>query len=302
VSSLDRLIDGLNVGVEPFAICEVRRDGNVVLEEHVNTALHYVLAGEGTAWHMTGRSYSLTPHTIIIAPPGSCLIVTCGQQPSMSFAKPDCTDLPGGWHKAIVGEVGSGLTMACGAVRASHLGVTGIFDRLRIPLFDSVVDDETFREPFVRLLKELAAPGPGTKALAESLMKQCLISLLRRHSIPGAEAPWLAAIGKPALGRAISVMLDKPEAPHSLDSLAHVAGMSRSTFAKQFKESFDRTAIEFLKEVRLRRAAQLLRNTDLPVKTIAWRVGFESRSHFSRAFKAFTSKDPAAYRNDSKAQ
>jgi transcriptional regulator GlxA family with amidase domain len=46
----------------------------------------------------------------------------------------------------------------------------------------------------------------------------------------------------------------------------------------------------------LRRAAQLLTATDLPVKTIAFRVGFDSRSYFSRAFKDFSGVDPAGYR------
>lgn len=298
MSSLDQLIEGLEVGVEAFAICEIRGDNSIVLEEHANTALHYVLSGSGTAWQMTGQSSVLAPHTVIVAPPGSCLIVTRGQRPDMSFAPPDCVELPGGWQRMMVGDGESGLVLACGAVRATHLGATGVFDRLRAPLIDNVADDVTFRAPFARLLDELTAPGPGTKALAEALMKQCLISLLRRHGAAGDDAPWLASLGKPALGRALSAMLDAPEAPHTLQSLADVAGMSRAAFAEQFRQSFDRTAMDFLKEVRLRRAAQLLRGTDLPVKSIAARVGFDSRSYFSRAFKAFSGKDPASYRSD----
>lgn len=54
MSSLDRLIEGLDVEVDAFAICDVRGDGNIVLEEHVDTAVHYVLSGSGMAWHMTG--------------------------------------------------------------------------------------------------------------------------------------------------------------------------------------------------------------------------------------------------------
>ena len=284
--------------VEAFAVCDVRSDGNIVLEEHAKTSVHYVLAGSGTAWHMTGQSSVLAPHTVVIAPPGSCLIVTCGQQPTMRFTQPDCVTLPGGWQRMTIGDGGAGLTLACGTIRATHLGTTGIFDHLRVPLFESVADDMTFREPFARLLDELAAPGPGTRALAESLMKQCLISLLRRQGTAGDEAPWLSALGKPALERAISAMLDTPEAPHTLQSLAETASMSRTAFAQQFKQSFDRTAMDFLKEIRLRRARQLLRATDLPVKTIAARVGFDSRSYFSRAFKAFTGKDPARFRSE----
>ncbi len=278
MSSLDQLIEGLDVGVEAFAICEVSRDGSIVLEEHTGTALHYVLSGGGTAWQMTGQSSALAPHTVIVAPPGSCLTVTCGERPTMSFAPPDCEALPGGWQRMRIGRGNAGLVLACGTVRATHLRTTGVFDQMRAPLIESVADDPSFRDPFARLLDELAAPGPGTKALAEALMKQCLISLLRRQSHAGNDAPWLAALGKPALGRALSAMLDAPEAPHSQQSLADTAGMSRSAFAEQFKQSFDRTAMDFLKEIRLRHAAQLVRGTDLLIKTISARVGFTAEA------------------------
>ena len=72
--------------------------------------------------------------------------------------------------------------------------------------------------------------------------------------------------------------------------------MSRAKFAERFKEAFGRTAMAFLKELRLSRAARLLETTDLPVKSVAARVGFSSRSHFSRAFKAAMHLEPAAYR------
>ena len=296
MSSLDRLIEGLDVEVDAFALCEVRSDGNIVLEKNLDTAVHYVLSGSGTAWQMTGQSNVLAPHTVVVAPPGSCLIVTCGQQRNMSFTQPDCVPLPGDWQRMTVGAGAPELTLACGTIRATHLRTTGIFDHLPAPLFESVADDPYFRDPFMRLLRELAAPGLGTKVLAEALMTQCLISLLRRQSIAGNDASWLSTLGKPALGRAVAAMLGAPEAPHSLQSLADTAGMSRAAFAEQFKQSFNRTAMDFLKEIRLRRAAQLLRGTDLPVKAVAARVGFDSRSHFSRAFKAFAGKDPASYR------
>ena len=246
MSSLNRLIEGLDVEVDAFAICDVRGDGNIVLEEHVDTAVHYVLSGSGMAWHMTGQSNVLEPNTVIVAPPGSCLIVTCGMQRDMSFAQPDCVALPGGWQRMTIGDGAPGLTLACGTVRATHLRTTGVFDHLRTPLFESVADDPSFREPFMGLLGELAAPGPGAKSLAEALMKQCLISLLGRQSIAGDDAPWLAALGKPALGRAISAMLNAPEAPHTLQSLADTASISRSAFAEQFRQSSDRTADGFL--------------------------------------------------------
>jgi transcriptional regulator GlxA family with amidase domain len=136
------------------------------------------------------------------------------------------------------------------------------------------------------------------------LMKQCLMALLRGQSETSGECfvPWLAALGDRSLGRALAAMLDAPEGNHTLESLGETAGMSRGVFAERFKAAFGRTAIDCLKEIRLRRAAHLLTATDLPVKTVAARVGFESRSYFSRAFKDFTGVDPAGYRANPVAQ
>ena len=54
--------------------------------------------------------------------------------------------------------------------------------------------------------------------------------------------------------------------------------------------------MEFVAKTRLHHAAELLRGTDLPVKAIAASIGFASRSHFSRAFRAAYGRDPRAYR------
>ena len=294
---LDQLLDGLDVSVAAFAICEVRSEASLVLEDDEATSVHYVLSGEGVARSIAGPEFVLRPHTVMIAPPGTCVIVSSNRRPNMVLPAPRCESLPGGWMHATVGDGAPGIRIACGAVRAVHRESTGLFDYLRAPLVECVDDDPAFREPFHRLLDELANPQPGTKTLAEALMKQCLVVLLRRHTESGeCRAPWLAALAHPRLGRAISAMLDRPADRFTLQTLADTAHMSRATFAEHFKAAFDRTAMDFLKEIRLRRAGHMLRANDLPVKTVAARVGFSSRSYFSRAFKAFTGVDPATYR------
>ena len=61
-------------------------------------------------------------------------------------------------------------------------------------------------------------------------------------------------------------------------------------------KTFGQPPQEFLTNIRLRRAAQLLSTGDLPVKIIADKIGYQSRSSFSRAFKASYGTDPAYYR------
>lgn len=73
--------------------------------------------------------------------------------------------------------------------------------------------------------------------------------------------------------------------------------MSRSAFAQRFKATFGRSAMDFLKELRLQRAARLLPTTRRPIKSIAGPVGFASRSHFSHSFTDFFGTAPVDFRN-----
>lgn len=294
---LDRLLEGLDVNVAPFAICEIRHGSSAIVEDKAGASLHYVLEGTGVARSLTGAEYRLAPHTVLVAPAGTCLVVTCGEGRTLQLPAPVCRSLPGAWDWYSHGDGPSGLTLACGAVQATHRQTTGLFDYLRAPLLETVGDDSSFREPFQRLLGELADPQPGAHMLAEILFKECLISLLRRqYQEDEIQAPWLAALDHPQLGRAIEAMLDQPEHQFTLQGLADIAGMSRAAFAEQFRAAFNRTAMDFLYDIRMRKAARLLETTDYPVKKVASRVGFASRSHFSRAFKEFTGVDPTSYR------
>jgi len=296
--TFDQLCRGLEVDISAFAICEVRQGAAFVLAEDAASAVHYVLSGTGVAWRATGEAIEISPHTVMIVAPGSRLTIASDPDRQVDLVEPSCEALSDDWVHLTVGDAAPGLTLACGHVNARYMQVVKLFDYLREPLIENVAEDRTFREPFHHLLEELSDPKPGTKVLAEMLMKQCLISLLRNQSeTTGAcYVPWLAALGDRALGRALAAMLDAPQENHTLESLGDIAGMSRSVFAERFKETFGRTAIDCLKEIRLRRAAHLLTATDLPVKTIAFQVGFESRSYFSRAFKAFAGIDPAGFR------
>lgn len=107
---------------------------------------------------------------------------------------------------------------------------------------------------------------------------------------------WLEAITDEQLGSVVDVVLAHPEKAHSLDSLAELAGMSRSTFTDHFRKAFGRSPMDFVREVRLQRGARLLRTTDLSVKQIARRVGVHSRSHFTQAFSDLYGVSPKRYR------
>jgi AraC family transcriptional activator of mtrCDE len=82
------------------------------------------------------------------------------------------------------------------------------------------------------MLEELSRPALGSRVMAESLMKRCLILLLRDHMERlGARSPLFGPLVDPRLARAVAAVIAQPAYPHSVKSLAATAGMSRSTFS-----------------------------------------------------------------------
>lgn len=78
--------------------------------------------------------------------------------------------------------------------------------------------------------------------------------------------------------------------------LAAVAGLSRMHFASQFRVATGQRPHEFLLQRRIRRAAELMRDTTMPIIEIALTVGFQTQAHFTTVFKRFAGCTPRSWR------
>jgi len=166
------------------------------------------------------------------------------------------------------------------------------------------VGDTPAGKPIVALIRaECAAGAGGHPALAMSLMSACVVQGLRRamdNATEGEGDAETATLG--LVGRAVAAIRAQPGAPHTVDTLADVAGMSRSTFLRHFRRLMRTTPIDFVQRVRLEEARAMLGGTSLPVKAVAARTGFQSRSHFSRLFRTAFGRDPSSFRQNATAQ
>jgi len=182
-------------------------------------------------------------------------------------------------------------------IRATYQGSVDLFGQLREPLVEDVAGDEQIGRCSRELVDEIAEEQPGCWAMAATLLRVILVRVLRRSLARGAAEPcWMAALNDARVGRAVAAMCANPEHAFTLTELAGIAGMSRSVFAVRFAETMRHPPFEFLKTVRLERAARLLAHRDLPIKAIAARVGYGSRSAFTRAFIACHGVAPEAFR------
>lgn len=297
---LDRLLTGLDVEVEAFAVCEVGRGWRLAFGPDGAPTVHYGLAGSGVMVLADGRRYPIARDTLLLLPPGNGQSFELPEGGAREF-RPDPRLLARADRDLRIragGKDDVGFAVACGRIRASYAGVLDVLAHLDDPVVESFAGSRSLRDVLQAVLAEFAAPTVGTRALTSALLKQCLVLLLRRRSAsPDGAAPWLLPVlGDPRLANAVLAMLERPAEPHSLGDLADLAGMSRSGFAGRFSAVLGRAPIEFLREVRLRRAARLLETTDLPVGAVAGRVGYASRGYFSRAFKELYGTYPTDFR------
>ena len=82
----------------------------------------------------------------------------------------------------------------------------------------------------------------------------------------------------------------------SIEEIAAFCGLNRSYFGKLFRDSMGESPQAFLLHYRMARAAQMLKETALPIGTISAMVSYANQLHFSRAFKSVYGVAPRTYR------
>jgi transcriptional regulator GlxA family with amidase domain len=112
------------------------------------------------------------------------------------------------------------------------------------------------------------------------------------------EQPVMASASEGPLAKTLDWVTRHLEAPHSLDSLAAKALMSRRSFTRHFRQHTGTTVGQWLLGQRLTLAQRLLETTAQPIERIAERAGFGSpltmRQHFANAFNT----TPSMYRRE----
>ena len=305
---LDRLLDTLDITLNAFALCEIQHGYQLRFDPMDTVVVHYVLAGSGILRMGSGGEATLQPDRMVVVPPGHTqwLGTDNRTRPVIEVLSDErCARLSAdGLVRFTAGAAGNEveggswpkLVVVCGAITANYGGGFGLFDTLLLPLAADAAEVPGLHGAFSLLFTELSCPGVGTRALAEALMTQCLILLLRRELARSGGSQLFVALHDARLARAVTSVLEHPAAPYTVASLAAMAGMSRTSFAVHFQATYGETPLDFVQRVRLRHAATLLRTTALPVKVIAAAVGYASRSHFSRAFHTAYGIEPRGYR------
>lgn len=140
-----------------------------------------------------------------------------------------------------------------------------------------------------RLLRELRHWQPCSTLVAENLALEMAGCALRH--------PERAASPPPAwLGRVVQKLHDEPDQRHYTSALARDAGVHPVYLASVFRRVHRQTIGEYLRALRVRQAANLLRRADMPLAQTAAMLGFADQAHFTRIFGDVVGMTPNAFR------
>lgn len=100
---------------------------------------------------------------------------------------------------------------------------------------------------------------------------------------------------RPALDRAKDYIERHFNENVTIEQLSQIAEVSPKYFVELFKKTYGVSAIDYLTELRIGRAKQLMAQARVKLKEIAHRVGYQDEYYFSRKFKQKTGVTPSEY-------
>jgi AraC family transcriptional activator of mtrCDE len=187
--------------------------------------------------------------------------------------------------------------MFCGFFHAIYASSISVFGTLSAPIVERFQACDMLDQKLNAALAELVSQEVGAHAMTSALLKQVVVTLLRRAlSSPNSWVEQFSLLRDPQIARAFAVMVDNPGSPHTVQSLARNASLSRSAFMARFHDVVGRSPMLVLRDLRMRQAARQLTSETYSVEQIAANAGYESRSSFIRAFRKTFGLDPTDFR------
>jgi AraC family transcriptional activator of mtrCDE len=302
-SDLDNLMMTLEVEFVKLAECVVSPGWRLTMAATNAPGIHYDLKGMGRMIIGNHPAIDLQPHTLIIVPAGQsfCIDVAADKlaQATLTITEENSrTFVPGALSRFVAGNGDPEVMLICGYFRATYGASIDLFRTLTSPIVERFSPTDELDHRLSSAMAELVAQEVGTGAMTAALMKQVLVALLRRSlTTKNLWVERFSMLGDPQIARAFAKMVTHPEFPHSVQSLAETAGLSRSVFMARFTRLFGKPPKATLRDLRMRQATVLLTNSGLSVDQIVRNVGYKSRSSFSRTFRKIHGCDPSEYRD-----
>lgn len=255
----------------------------------------------GTGFHilLRGSCWLISANEPVALAPGDIVFTSASVEHGLSSVPCALRDLP----LVAMGPIPSstepfGFEFVCGAYRLNENGRAVRYLRALPSLF--TVSPDYDHHPEMRALASLlhadrSQAQPGTEAALPALLDLILVYLLRRWQEQSGPAAW-PATDDAAVTLALREIHENPQRQWTVQRLSATAGLPRTVFTRRFTTAVGQPPMRYLIGWRLSRGAQLLRETDAPLATIAGQVGYSTEFSFSAAFRREYGVSPGRFR------
>jgi AraC family transcriptional activator of mtrCDE len=297
---LDKLMTTLDVTFVRLSECALATDAHLRVARTNASTIHYCLRGAGVVLLDDEIPIRLTPHTLVIVPPGRAMTIVATEHPTAPGNVGNHGEgafVPGSSRRHTVGDGEATLMLACGTFRANYGPALDLFVSLATPIVETFDVHDQLDQVMVYAMAELAAQHVGGGPMSATLLKLALLALLRRWLV--STKAWVESFSiltDPPIARAFAEMASRQSSPHTVQSLSHAIGLSRSAFMARFSAAFGESPMSLLRRMRMRHAAGLLAANALSIDQVALDAGYQSRSSFTRTFRRHYGSDPSEYR------
>jgi AraC-like DNA-binding protein len=142
---------------------------------------------------------------------------------------------------------------------------------------------------------ELGNRRMGSDVVMSRMGDILLVQALRAYVAGDAPSGWLGALGDARIGAALRLMHGEVGRNWTVEEIAAEVGMSRSTFARRFRQRVGASPLDYLLRWRMHLARHELRKGTTSIAGIAYRIGYSSESAFANAFKRTFGQAPRRY-------
>ncbi|CAI8820095.1 AraC family transcriptional regulator, activator of mtrCDE [Pseudomonas sp. IT-93MI4] len=199
---------------------------------------------------------------------------------------------------ALDSQAQDGVGLVCGFFHfksgLSSLIIEGLPDWIILRAGDP--SSSAARALFELILQECERLPAPSSALLERLSHLLFLYVLRQQMADNQNLGGLVALARnPQFAPLLDQLIEQPQLPWSLESMAASIGLSRSAFFKRFNELAGQSPGQVLLALRMRHACQLLQ-ANHTVEQVCAAVGYQSIAAFTRAFAKSVGVQPGAYR------
>lgn len=290
---VDWLLESLELDASLFHVG--RYCGGWHASTHGLARASFHLIVQGRCWlHIEGREQSIALNA------GDAVFLLRDLNYRLSSAEEPALaqTLPRMVMTALDSQAQDGVGLVCGFFHfksgLSSLIIEGLPDWIILRAGDP--SSSAARALFELILQECERLPAPSSALLERLSHLLFLYVLRQQMADNQSLGGLVALARnPQFAPLLDQLIEQPQLPWSLESMAANIGLSRSAFFKRFNELAGQSPGQVLLALRIRHACQLLR-ANHTVEQVCAAVGYQSIAAFTRAFAKSVGMQPGAYR------